>query len=99
MSEAVRSTTETLRASTENLQAKKDRLMEDVGEVGRDVGSRVESGVQTARESLVRAREAAGERARYAADYTDQYVHENPWKSIGLAAVVGLLIGVLMSRR
>jgi ElaB/YqjD/DUF883 family membrane-anchored ribosome-binding protein len=85
--------------ATDSLQAKKDRLVEDANEVVRDIGSKVDSNVQSAKESIVRAQDAVTERARYAADYTDQYVHENPWKSIGFAAVVGLLIGVLMSGR
>jgi ElaB/YqjD/DUF883 family membrane-anchored ribosome-binding protein len=39
------------------------------------------------------------ERARQAARYTDDYVHENPWNAIGIAAGIGLLLGILMSRR
>ena len=38
-------------------------------------------------------------RARQAAEYTDEYVHDNPWSSIGAAAALGLLIGVLLGRR
>jgi len=34
------------------------------------------------------------EHARLAADQAEQYVHERPWTSIGLAAAVGLIIGV-----
>jgi ElaB/YqjD/DUF883 family membrane-anchored ribosome-binding protein len=34
-----------------------------------------------------------------AAQATDQYVHENPWPSIGIAAVAGLVVGVLLGRR
>jgi ElaB/YqjD/DUF883 family membrane-anchored ribosome-binding protein len=30
---------------------------------------------------------------------TDDYVHENPWSSIGAAAGVGLLVGMLIARR
>jgi ElaB/YqjD/DUF883 family membrane-anchored ribosome-binding protein len=37
--------------------------------------------------------------ARQAAKYTDDYVHENPWRAIGLGAVAGLVIGYLVSRR
>jgi len=85
--------------AADTLQSKKDRLVEDANEVVRDIGSKVESNVQNARQSLVSAQEAVTERARYAADYTDQYVHENPWKSIGFAGVLGLLIGILMSGR
>jgi ElaB/YqjD/DUF883 family membrane-anchored ribosome-binding protein len=99
MSEATRTSQEAYRTTTDTLKASKDRLVEDANEVVRDIGSRVESNLNSARASLTKAQEAVGAQARYAADYTDQYVHENPWKSIGFAAVVGLLIGVLMSGR
>jgi ElaB/YqjD/DUF883 family membrane-anchored ribosome-binding protein len=85
--------------TADTLEAKKDRLIEDAGEVVKDIGSRVEANLQSARASLTKAQEAAAAQARYAADYTDQYVHENPWKSIGFAAVVGLLVGILVSGR
>ena len=29
----------------------------------------------------------------------DAYVHENPWKAVGIAAGAGLIIGMLISRR
>lgn len=99
MSEATRATTDTYRSTADTLQSKKDKLVEDANEVVRDIGSKVEANLQSARQSLTKAQAAVQEQARYAADYTDQYVHENPWKSIGFAAVVGLLIGVLVSGR
>ncbi|MDI1308061.1 MAG: DUF883 family protein [Methylotenera sp.] len=34
-----------------------------------------------------------------AAQATDEYVHENPWRSIGLATSLGVVIGLLISRR
>ena len=34
-----------------------------------------------------------------AARATDDWVHENPWGSIGIAAGVGFLVGLLVSRR
>ena len=37
--------------------------------------------------------------AKAAAKATDGYVHENPWKSVGIAAGVGLLLGMLIGRR
>ena len=36
-------------------------------------------------------------RAREIADATDEYVRENPWQSVGIAAGVGLLLGLLLS--
>ena len=37
------------------------------------------------------------ERARLAADQAKQYVHDRPWTSIGLAAAVGLIVGVAVT--
>ncbi len=41
--------------------------------------------------------ESLRERARVAVDATDEYVRERPWTSIGIAAALGLLIGVGVS--
>ncbi len=37
--------------------------------------------------------------AKQAGDCTEVYVKENPWRSIGAAAGLGLLIGVMLGRR
>ena len=39
------------------------------------------------------------ERARRAARDTDEYVHEHPWQAVGVGALFGLLLGVLIARR
>jgi ElaB/YqjD/DUF883 family membrane-anchored ribosome-binding protein len=39
------------------------------------------------------------ERVRQIARDTDSYVHENSWTVIGAAVGVGLLVGLLLSRR
>jgi ElaB/YqjD/DUF883 family membrane-anchored ribosome-binding protein len=39
------------------------------------------------------------EKAKAAAKATDGYVHDNPWKSVSIAAGAGLLIGLLLGRR
>jgi ElaB/YqjD/DUF883 family membrane-anchored ribosome-binding protein len=44
-------------------------------------------------ESLVRAK------AKVAAASTDAYVRTNPWKSVGVGAGVGLILGLLIGRR
>lgn len=38
-------------------------------------------------------------KAKAATKATDGYVHEHPWRSIGLAASVGVIIGLLIDRR
>ncbi|GJH28880.1 YqjD family protein [Caballeronia novacaledonica] len=37
-------------------------------------------------------------RYRFAADTTDDFVHDNPWKAITMAALAGLVVGMLASR-
>ncbi len=63
------------------------------------VRERLERGVSTARNELTAFQEAALERARMTARETDEYVHEHPWNAVGIAAGVGLLLGVLLARR
>lgn len=52
-----------------------------------------------AKDDLIRLEENAVERAKATAKATDEYVHENPWKSVLIGAAVGLAAGVIISRR
>ena len=52
-----------------------------------------------ARSRLDEARTAVTDRARCTADATHEYMVNNPWKVVALAAVLGLTIDVLASRR
>jgi len=37
--------------------------------------------------------------ARRVSSHTDRYVRDNPWQVVGIAAAVGIALGMLMSRR
>ena len=52
-----------------------------------------------ARSRLDEARIAVTDKARHTADVTHEYMMDNPWKVVGFAAVIGLIIGVLARRR
>ncbi len=41
----------------------------------------------------------ARETARDVAETTDRYIHENAWKSVAFAAVVGCIIGYFLASR
>jgi ElaB/YqjD/DUF883 family membrane-anchored ribosome-binding protein len=69
------------------------------GDKARELRERVSKNLRLAKERLVDVEQAMVGKAKAAAKVTDQYVHENPWKSIGIAAGVGLLLGMLISRR
>jgi ElaB/YqjD/DUF883 family membrane-anchored ribosome-binding protein len=60
---------------------------------------RIKDSLHEAKVKLAEADAVVRERARQAARYTDEYVHENPWRSIGVAAGIGLLLGLMLGRR
>lgn len=60
--------------------------------------TKIEARLGDAVSRLDDARIAATEKARDAADATQEYVRENPWKILGVVAA-GLVIGLLLSRR
>lgn len=77
-------------------------LRATAGQAGEKIGearARAEESLRAARASLERAGADVAARARAGADAADQYVHENPWASVGIAAGVGFLIGYLIGRR
>jgi len=65
----------------------------------KELRSRVQATLSSAKTGLIEAQGAVVEKAKAAAKATDVYVHENPWKSVSLAAGAGLLIGLLLGRR
>ena len=64
-----------------------------------ELRARAKENLALARERLADADAAMRARARQAAAVTDEYVHDHPWSSIGAAAALGILIGVLLGRR
>ncbi|HLX22697.1 MAG TPA: DUF883 family protein [Usitatibacter sp.] len=73
------------------------------GEKAQGIRADLESRIQDARERVARMQDAATEQARRVVKQTDEYVHENPWQSIavaaGVAAAVGLVLGLVLNRR
>ena len=67
----------------------------DVGQIKSDITSRIADYKAQAR--------AAGEQAvtqvKQKAEGVNTYVHEDPWKAIGVSFAVGLLLGVVVARR
>jgi ElaB/YqjD/DUF883 family membrane-anchored ribosome-binding protein len=55
--------------------------------------------LQTASEKAHELQAVALEKGKEAAKSTDQFVHEKPWQAVAISAGVGLLVGLLLSRR
>jgi ElaB/YqjD/DUF883 family membrane-anchored ribosome-binding protein len=68
------------------------------GEKASAVRERIQENVAAVKVRLVSAEEDALESAREAAKVTDAYVHDNPWTAIGVAASVGVIVGMLIGR-
>lgn len=64
-----------------------------------ELRTRIQDRLNAARARLVDIEQAVVAKAKATAKATDQYVHENPWKAVGIAAAIGFTLGVLISRR
>ena len=60
---------------------------------------RIQESLRVAKDKLARAEEVVVDKTKAAARATDDYVHDHPWGAVGIAAAVGLVIGMLISRR
>lgn len=63
------------------------------------IRERLQDHLSAAKASLADAQAAVVDRAKQVGRYTDDYVHDNPWRSVGIAAGVGLVVGLLIGRR
>jgi|SRR5450830_39136 len=69
------------------------------GEALATLRGKAEDSLAIAKLKMADAQESLVEKGKVAAKVTDEYVHENPWKAIGVSAGVGLVIGLLIGRR
>lgn len=84
-----------------------EQLLKTVANAGGEQASALRASAQ---QSLARAKEGlrdfqqvAAEKTKAAAEATDEYVHQNPWRAVGavagVTAVLGLAIGLMLNRR
>lgn len=69
------------------------------GEKAAVARERIQASLATAKVKLGEAERALLEKTKEAARVTDDYVRDNPWQAVGIAAVAGLVLGILISRR
>lgn len=55
--------------------------------------------LNSAKESLSSVEGTMTEKAKVVAERTDEFVHRNPWEAVGVAAGIGLLLGLFIRRR
>ena len=69
------------------------------GEKVGDLRERLALRLRDTKERLVDLEVALVDKTKAAARATDDFVHEEPWKAVGVAAALGLALGVLIGRR
>jgi len=63
------------------------------------VRAKVKMALVAAKSAVADTASQLGTQAKRAGKRTDGFVRDNPWQVIGIAAVVGLAVGILSSRR
>jgi ElaB/YqjD/DUF883 family membrane-anchored ribosome-binding protein len=61
--------------------------------------AKAEESLKAAKAGLLEQEAAMMAKTKAAAKVADDYVRANPWQSVGIAAVVGLFLGILAARR
>jgi ElaB/YqjD/DUF883 family membrane-anchored ribosome-binding protein len=60
---------------------------------------KVQRAVDATKQSLADGADAIRQHAQSAASTADDYVRDNPWQAVGIAALVGAVVGILATRR
>jgi ElaB/YqjD/DUF883 family membrane-anchored ribosome-binding protein len=84
-----------------------ERLLKSAANAGSEkagaLRADVEQSLASAKDRLVKVQHAALEKTKATARVADEYVHEHPWQGIGIAsgvaAALGVVIGLLLNRR
>ncbi len=79
----------------ELLRATAGAAGEKVSELRERLGVRL----RDTKEHVLDMEAALVDKTKAAARATDDFVHEEPWKAVGVAAALGLALGVLIGRR
>jgi ElaB/YqjD/DUF883 family membrane-anchored ribosome-binding protein len=77
-------------------------LRATAGAAGEKVGElreRLSVRLRDTKERMLDLEAALVDKTKAAARATDDFVHEEPWKAVGVAAALGLALGVLIGRR
>ena len=65
-----------------------------VGEKAAEARVKVEESLKVAQDKLAVVQESVKAKGQEAVSVTDEYVRDNPWNAVGIAAGVGFLLGL-----
>lgn len=89
---------EDLRVVVQDAEALLKATAAQTGEKIQEVRARAEESLRNAKVRLTAIERDSMQHVREVADAAESYVKTNPWQSLGVAAAVGLLFGLLLRR-
>jgi ElaB/YqjD/DUF883 family membrane-anchored ribosome-binding protein len=72
---------------------------DQAGDSASELRGRIQNRLRETKADLVHVQEITLAKAKAAGRAADEYVHKNPWQSVGMVASAALVIGLLMGRR
>lgn len=81
------------------IDSAKETVSRDVRDILGQADHLLKNATQSVTDELSATRYAVSEMACSAANTTNDYVRSNPWRIVGIAALAGVFIGALISRR
>ncbi|MGZ8434021.1 MAG: DUF883 family protein [Candidatus Binatia bacterium] len=94
------SSKERLASDLKNLVADAEELLKaTASQAGDKIGvarQKIEQSLIEGKKALADAEKVIVEKSNEAAEIADDYVRENPWSAIGIAAGIGLVLGLLI---
>jgi ElaB/YqjD/DUF883 family membrane-anchored ribosome-binding protein len=92
-----------LKADLKSVFADAEEILKSTADIAGEkvaaLRARIEARLKDARARLEDAEAILVDKTKAAARATDDFVHEQPWKAVGVAAIVGVALGVLIGRR
>lgn len=79
-----------------------DLLRATAGQAGEKVAAareKIQDSLHRAKLKLAGVEDVIIDKSKQAARATDEYVHDHPWRAVGIAAGIGFVIGLLIGRR
>ena len=75
------------------------RLEEQYNRTLEEMTDEIRAGIESGKYTFADVQRLVTEKSKEAATATDEFVRENPWAALGVAAAVGCLVGFLISRK
>lgn len=79
-----------------------DLLRATASQAGEKVAAareKIQDSLHRAKLKLADVEDVLVDKGKQAARATDEYVHDHPWRAVGIAAGIGFVIGLLIGRR